>query len=658
MNDPRSGAIFLAGFALWLLLHPYWGIWHDARLYSVMALHWLMPQNYARDPWFVYGTQDGISLFTPLFARLVAWLGLGEAARLVSLLGGFVYALASWTLVRVARPGRFGALAFLLLMSFPLAYCPNDWGITRLAEAFPTPRPFAVAASLAALTFQLRGRVGWAWGFHGLALLLHPLMAIGAVALGLGARLQEKLAVLAIGLAPLAVIALILAGVPRFQAMDGHWFDLVAQTAVIVMMPGRDYDQTLLVLAAALLLLAAQFGEARLRRYYVLALIVGFLGLAVTLLASSFYPSALVLQVQPWRALWLTLVFAVIAVCDLAGQWPGATRHGRVGLLLAATALLWVEYGGGYGLLAVAIALHFARGGLVRCSHALSEVWAYRFGWLVFSVSVISALPGLWLEFEMQGAAQSVWAEVSDGLRGLLVTGGFGLLAFLTWLVLVRLPERTGLLLGLLACGAVLTVWDQRGEFVRALEKRYRPYAPPTYFAGHIRPGEVVYWPGNPEGIWFELHTASYAGSVQAVGIVFSRRHALEMERRLKRTAQVGIADELFADPRLDEAARLASVLRRRYISWPDNLHAMASVQGEINALSRKSLVYLCNDPALDWVIDPMDFPELAMTHEVIPLYKHGKSVDVDHSLYDCRQMRQQAWPAVTHEKSPQVAYP
>lgn len=646
----RDGGLFLLGLALWLAIHPYSGIWHDARLYAVMALKSLAPAAYAHDPWFTFGKQDGMSLFTPLFAWLTRWVGLGEAARGLALFGGVAYCLGCWMLTRACQLDKLAALAFLLLVSVPLAYCPNDWMITRLTEAFATPRPLAIALSLMALASQRLGYRTWPWLLHGLALLLHPLMASGPLALAIGLRLSERRMARLLAGFFILVIAGILLGIPALRAMDGYWLNLVTQTGVIVVMPGMDHDQTLIIAASAVLLLAVGQRQDEMRRGYLLALIIGFLGYVITLVASRFYPSALVLQVQPWRALWLTLVFAVIAFCDLAGRWQNGDRLGRSALLLAASTLLLLEHGGAHVLLGAAIGLHYWRRAIVRRVEKIPLRWFWHGSQAIFVVSLLSELPSLALIFKMHGMAlakSSSLPWLGDDWRGFLDVGGFGLLALLVWLLWRYMPRRAGIVLAVSVCVFALFQWDQRTVFSATLENRFQGDAQPEYFSSQIRRGDVVYWQGNPERTWFELRTASYAGSVQAVGIVFSRAHALEIERRLSRVAQVGVPDGLFRDARVDDPDRLAYKRLRHPMQWPDDLHAIAALaQLADSRLSPASLAYLCADPALDWVIDRTDLPLLATAHAEIPVrrFDHVRRRDcadkARHALYDCRGIR------------------
>jgi hypothetical protein len=61
---------------------------------------------------------------------------------------------------------------------------------------------------------------------------------------------------------------------------------------------------------------------------------------------------------------------------------------------------------------------------------------------------------------------------------------------------------------------------------------------PPQQLAGlsgfreRIPPGADVFWPESPVAVWVLLQRPSYLSVIQTSGMVFSRRSALELERR------------------------------------------------------------------------------------------------------------------------------
>ena len=133
--------------ALWCLNHAYVGmVEHDARVYSLLVWHWLSPEAYARDPFFLFGSQDRYSLFTPLYGSLAAAIGLPKAALTVSALGGGLWVAAAAVAARgLLEDRRWQAFAILCCAIASFNYSPNG-NTFVLNEAFPTARSIAAAA--------------------------------------------------------------------------------------------------------------------------------------------------------------------------------------------------------------------------------------------------------------------------------------------------------------------------------------------------------------------------------------------------------------------------------------------------------------------------------------------------------------------------------
>src|SRR5439155_7390355 len=122
-----------------------------------------------------------------------------------------------------------------------------------------------------------------------------------------------------------------------FTPLDPVWMRIIAARSPQVLptlWPLSSWGP--IAVHAATLVLAAQLADARLRRLILAALIVAAAGTALAAAA----PSVLVVQLQPWRALWLVgvLAAALFPFCA-AGLW---TRGGATRLALALLALAWI----------------------------------------------------------------------------------------------------------------------------------------------------------------------------------------------------------------------------------------------------------------------------------------------------------------------------
>ncbi|MCF8184885.1 MAG: hypothetical protein K9J43_07900 [Polynucleobacter sp.] len=116
------------GFIVWLINHAYVGLdIHDAKLYAVLAAHWLEPTAYARDPFFLYGSQDAFSIFSPVYGTLVRWFGLGIAAQLIVISGAILLMVATTAISVKLFPSRWPKLlAVMLCAAAAFAYSPGN----------------------------------------------------------------------------------------------------------------------------------------------------------------------------------------------------------------------------------------------------------------------------------------------------------------------------------------------------------------------------------------------------------------------------------------------------------------------------------------------------------------------------------------------------
>src|SRR5689334_21097000 len=89
LYPPRQAYVVFSAIliiALWVALHPYRGIIHDARLYAVQALNVLQDGAYGGDLYFKYGSQDQFSPFSTLYADVVSLVGLSSAHLILTIL--------------------------------------------------------------------------------------------------------------------------------------------------------------------------------------------------------------------------------------------------------------------------------------------------------------------------------------------------------------------------------------------------------------------------------------------------------------------------------------------------------------------------------------------------------------------------------------------
>jgi hypothetical protein len=128
------------------------------------------------------------------------------------------------------------------------------------------------------------------------------------------------------------------------------------------------------------------------------------------------------------------------------------------------------------------------------------------------------------------------------------------------------MSSRTGVALAAVVVMAgllvlVLDSWDKRPQRVQRMEARYLNRHQPSHpFSAYIRNGETVAWPEQEMTVWLDLHTPSYWGKTQGIGVVFSHDKFAEWQRRGTLVAAAPTRLALCADPLLDWAVAMQPV--------------------------------------------------------------------------------------------------
>jgi hypothetical protein len=596
--DRRAVPAALVLLALWLPTHPWDGLWHDSRLYAVQALHRLMPQQFAGDLFFLYGSQDAFTLFSPLYAALIAACGLDTAAMLVQGVGSMLWVGAAAFLLAAFLRGLPFWVGLALLVALPADYGPMIT-MFNIGEAFPTPRLLAEGLGMLAMGCAVRRR--WAWALPALALgaLLHPLMTAGVALFGV--------LYLAEGRRRLVIAALLLAsgigaaggaawlGIAPFdgllRTMDAEWY-----AHVVAMTPAVAWDGWRLAewgsrtaLAFSLVLAAARLLPAPRARFFGCVAVAGALGLLASWVGTGLVHNQLLMQAQPWRVLWLVQLASAMA---LACLWPRYWRQGRLmrALLLAFCVAILTRntIGGLLGMLAAALLCWQGQRAqprqLTRREYGLALlVLAGLAGALPLELGAGPAWSGIFGNDFPLASRDTLWLFILLK-RGAAALLGVGLLV-LVWRVggsgrRGALAAASALALAVLAGGAALALAQARASAALRLPAPAQA-AVRQAFLPLIAPGAVVYWQNDVSASWFLLQRANYASNTQMAGMVFNRGTAVEGRRRLARLERLGVADSVRLRSRV-ETSRVVE---------------------QLPPPSRAGLAHACADPALDFVV-------------------------------------------------------
>jgi len=530
----------LATVALLLLLHPYRGLVHDARLYTIQALSHLQPELFGNDIFVRSGSQDDYTLFSPLFARMINWFGVERAAAMLTLADILLFLAAAWTLARCLMPAPPALFAVLLLVLLPTDYGPDR--IFHFLEEFATPRQLAEALSLFCLAAWFTGRRLLAIALATCAVLVHPI--IGLVAITVLPVLEWLLPgwrrwwplVLAGG----ALAALALAGqlpVSRWQ-FDPQWYDIVMHRTYLRLQNWGSEDWARITTVIATLAVAALMLRDRMRQLALATLVTTVILMLLALIGGDLLRIALIVQGQPWRALWLATVLCMLLLPPLfVRNWRSAPLARCALLLLAAT---WTASHEPLAMVTAPLA--------VAAAFFSSDALPQRYSRLL--------LPGAWgtLLLAVCFGVATASLRSREGLSELdtlpplldrLLTMNEG--AVVPALVLLaagclcaRFPSRwsaaavTAALVAVIAALAVpvTRTWAavRYDDTMRNAYREWRALIPPG--SEVLWTSTDSYWGDGATNTWLLLQRPSFVSGTQAPNALFSRPAALEMHAR------------------------------------------------------------------------------------------------------------------------------
>lgn len=541
---------------LWIVAHPYYGIVHDARYYTLQALQASGSGAYADDLFFKYGSQDRYTFFTALYGPLVGWLGPGQA-HLAAYAAGqlFWFAAMIWLLRTLLEP-RAALLAALGAILLNPHY--GSSAIFQYGEVFVTPRLYAEALVLCAMALLFRGRALLSAAGLLAAGLLHPLMAVagaGVFALEVGRRLWRapRPAQRWAGLAGVILLAAALAAYGlasgRFgratASFDKAWFALIYGRSAYAFLARWSPTDWVQVLAAAASLLSGAAVLARPRLALLAALATAAGGLAFGFLGGDLGRNVLVVNLQLWRALWLATLLANAALGALIAR----TQHGAF-----AKELLW-------GALLVGFAAHFAPlNGLVQ---AVPTIVGLAVFW--FERRTGRALPGIArLAAGLAVALCLGWAALVGAIASLVDGWGWvpGALIAAAALALLAapLPRPGGGRLGLAAGAALALLALATADFRSGWQRFTEAPGVPDDLRRLTETRGGLYWEADPTFVWVKLRRADFYACEQGTGAMFYRGTAAEFASKsavMSRldTADFGDNSQLFCPAKADAKA-------------------------------------------------------------------------------------------------------
>jgi hypothetical protein len=604
-------ALALMLVTLWLLMHGYHGLTGDGQIYAFQALSRIHPQL-VTDLYLQNTSQDQFTIFSPFYAWFIGLLGLENAARLLTMLFTAWCLVAAWSLARAVtgRDAAWLAVALLLIVA-------GDYGgsgVFRFSEQFLTARLPGEALVTTALACHVGGmkRVGLLLAMA--ALFVHPLIALPGLLMMLFMRLPSRVG---FGAAIAGVLAVLcIAQAHLLPVIDAAWLEIVrerSQFLFLQLWSVRDWEintRPFIYLGFT----AIAVPNDQLRKVCMAAALVGAAGFAVALIGSLIGPVAILVQGQAWRWIWITAFVSVLLVPVTVMQVWRDEKCGPICalLLVSGCALPAVE---GTACVSFALILWVMRTNIDARAAPYFRWLAAAIGggivaWILVKSWAIIAPP-------ISPAARDPLAAQIRDIFGLRVPAALVAVAVWWWLRTSRKPWVPVFLCAMLASLSlfILPAAFKQSRTIAAASDiaefaDWTRAIPPT--------SSVLVVPPRDAGgfVWFTLGRPNYLGVNQSAGVVFSRATAVEVQRR----------SEVLM-PVMDPNWKILTGLRAAAAAGTHKVDAAT------RPLTARSLIQVCADPQLGYVISPESIGFDPLRHEHAGMWK-------DWNLYDCRKVR------------------
>jgi hypothetical protein len=614
----KAVALTLVLLALWSFTHLYQGLAGDAELYALQALARIRP-GLAADLYLQNLSQDHFTIFSPLYSWFIRLLGLRSAALTLTLVLAVWFLIAAWALVREVSTTAAAFLAVTFLIIIRGTY--GSYGVFSYSENLVTARSLAEALTVTAIACHFLGKKRLGLLIASAALLVHPIMALPGVLLLVCVRLPLRVGLIGAALGILGTLGIAVVGsigarpTGLLAIMDAAWSEIVRERSQFLFLQfwtAGDWEVN--ARPFLYLTISALTMPERIRKLSIAAMIVGASGLAVAAIAGLIGPVAVLLQGQAWRWVWITRFISVLLLAPTALKvW----RDEKCGPLCSILLILGWTYPviDSDACIALVLILWLLR-------DRISVVSARYLQWASVAIGVVVVgwiLANSWTVAFAPSPESGRDPPIIAHIRNVLGLGPSAVLiasllfycirstSSVVALTLISTPLAVGMAFALQGS---LMQRDRNGTAAEIKEfSDWRNAIPPT--------STVFIIPANNSKsfVWFTLERASYLSEDQSAGVVYSRATALEVKRR----SQVLL-------PVLDPDWRWLSKNRGKAKEKKDE-------RPSSRPLTRESLISLCGDPVMDFVIAKESLAFEPIRHTDLGEWK-------DWNLYDCRRIR------------------
>ncbi|MBN1365896.1 MAG: hypothetical protein JW976_13895 [Syntrophaceae bacterium] len=632
LNLRQNFVIFSILASLWLLKHPYYGIWHDGVIYTFMALKDLYPDVFASDLFIKFGSQYNFTLFPQIYAGLINSFGIYKSALLLTVVGQLLWIFAAVTLFRIFLKGKelYISLAIVFFMSafYGGFYC------LRYAEPFVNPRIFSEAFCILGAICILKNRYIFSASFIFLSFLMHPLITMCACLIFYVYLVLTYPRILFS--APLLAAAALLLGFFKIEPLAGlfriippEWHQIIKVRSSFMLFSQWPLSSLAeLFYTTSITAAACLFSKGSMRRLFLASIMGAYCGILVNIIGGEILKIELIMQIQAWRALWFLQFISALGATVIIINFLKLKNN----KLLLCCFFLLTCYSTHLGVISFGITLIFlylcvrvSRNDLPPVNVPRPTVFLIIVIIIIICI-IISSITGPISIFIKNDFNIKLLAPTLESIPLDLFTPSIlFLVIFFFEHYWDKKPAFKIVFLSFAVLVFSLAVWDRQSPGSKMLESNEDDTA---FFRNILPKDATILWDNSPEVSWFGARRPSYVSAQQGSGIVFYQKTALEYAKRINTIL-----------PFMDENPLTSEKIGYK-LGWGLNKKKFKS-----------NYTTVCrNAEELDYIVSTENVPgkSIAYWRSIVPIIKTRKledgtyevSRDNDFYLYDCKGYR------------------
>lgn len=522
--------ISISILGIWFIAKPYAGLVHDSILYTAQALHRLDHEIFANDVFFQNQSQDDYTLFPIIHSFILSKTQDPNLAGLIiTTAGKALWVGAILALTRCLLPLRWAAAASIFISISPLSYDGDS--IFFSGESFATPRIFAEALCITAISFWLKKRHLASIITTLTSLLIHPLITLPVISAQVISTFTTKTKSNAPYL--LTIISAftgILYLITLHKQIDPEWMALLKNRSNYLFLDTWHDNwiaKTIFIILSANFL-AKKHEILSINQKYSLPVLA-----AISYIGSCFIHDVFITQIQPWRAYWIAQIISIICVFHRIYFNTVKTKKTFIWENIALFTSLILPPAVGLFLLAIIILTpHLGKNPLFPPISKLITCTA-----LCAAILIEIDQVRIQILFPHQEKPLALTPLQSPTLSMLILAG-------ITWFISSDNPKKTiiGIITALLTFLTGCIIWKNSAQQITAKKNQPDPDVI-ALIKTSIPKNSTVYWPGRQYDTWITLHRSFYASRTQGAGWVFSRETAIETSKRQQKLLELGFPD-------------------------------------------------------------------------------------------------------------------